>query len=297
MTVRPSVRVLLTGASGMLAKALTASVPESVALAAFSHRELDIRNRNDVRAAVADHAADWLINTAAYTAVDRAEGDEVTAHEVNADGVRILAAAAFEAGAGVLHFGSDYVFDGTSTAPYDEGAATHPLSAYGRSKLAGEKALISSGARYLLIRTQWLFGSGGGCFPKTMWTRARQGLPTRVVADQFGVPTFTDDLASATWRLLGCTGVLHVVNEGSASWYDVACSVFEAASAADKLTACATSDFPVAAQRPARALLATTRLREMGIMLPHWRDAMTRFLHQLAQESPLESLPASTGPV
>lgn len=274
-----SERVLLVGANGMLGRALQDTAPGSIELDAVGHRELDITNSIQVEKALREYRPKWVFNAAAYTAVDRAETESASAFRVNADGVATLANAARSYGVGIVHFGSDYVFDGASDRPYPEDATPNPLSVYGWSKLKGEEALQRSGARFLLVRTQWLFGSGGRCFPRTMLDRARRGQPTRVVADQFGSPTSTIDLAAATWMLLGNEGTVNVVNDGTASWHDVASTIFEAVGKSGLLTACSTSDFPVAATRPPRAILETTKLaRLIGRRLPHWRDALHRFL-------------------
>jgi dTDP-4-dehydrorhamnose reductase len=283
------VRVVVTGASGLVGHALRRTTPDTIELVPLPRAALDITDHDAVSRAIDTHRPDWLINTAAYTAVDQAEREEAVATRINGDGVRILATAAREADVGIVHFSTDYVFDGSATVPYTEADVANPSSAYGRSKLAGEQALRESGARALLIRTQWLFGADGKCFPRTMWARACAAAPTRVVDDQFGVPTSALDLAAATWALLGEEGTLHVVSAGIASWYDVARRVFDAAGAApDLLTPCDTAEYPTPARRPAYAVLDDARLdRVLGRRLPRWEDALDRFLIEL--RTPLSS--------
>jgi dTDP-4-dehydrorhamnose reductase len=166
--------------------------------------------------------------------------------------------------------------------PYSEDAETNPINAYGRSKLAGEIALRESGAPHLIIRTQWLFGSGGRSFPSTMWIRASKGVATRVVNDQTGSPTLSDDLARATWSLLPQHGILNVVGEGAATWYGVAERIFATAGAPHCLAPCSSSEYPTAAPRPKYAPLSTERLRSLGIAMPAWTDALDRYLARLA---------------
>jgi len=181
----------------------------------------------------------------------------------------------------VVHFSTDYVFDGTATVPYGEECPRHPVNAYGMSKAAGEKNLQSSGAEYLIVRTQWLFGEHGTSFPRTMWERARAGRATRVVNDQLGRPTYARDLAAAVWRLIGWSacGLMHLTNHGQATWFDVAARVFARAGRPDLLTPCATADYPTKAKRPRYSVLDTERAeRALGGALPKWEDAVDRFL-------------------
>jgi dTDP-4-dehydrorhamnose reductase len=228
-----------------------------------------------------------IVNAAGYTAVDRAETETEQAHRVNAVAVGELGKLAARAGARVVHFSSDYVFSGTATRPYREGDPTDPVNVYGATKLAGERALGHSAAEWLVVRTQWLFGTHGTSFPRTMWQRARAGQATRVVNDQRGRPTYTKDLAAAVWRLVmieasGTHSVLHVANAGEATWFDVAARVFARAGRSDLLAPCSTADFPTPARRPRYSVLDTTRVdRLLGGPLPGWEEAVDRFLSSL----------------
>ncbi len=222
-----------------------------------------------------------VLNAAAYTAVDRAESEPDVAFRVNAAAVEELGRIAAQAGARVVHFSTDHVFDGTARAPYREDDPPNPLNAYGRSKLAGERALAESGARYLIVRAQWLFGAHGRSFPRTMWERAGARQPSRVVDDQWGRPTCTADLAAAVWSLIRreAAGVLHVANAGTASWYDVARRVYAQVGVEALVTPCGTADYLTPAARPARAVLDTTDAEALlPAPLPRWEDALQRFL-------------------
>lgn len=291
-------RVLLLGAGGMLARDLLATKPHGVDLAARTHAETDITDAQAVRIAVQETRPDVIVNCAAYTQVDRAEEEIEVTFAVNAKGPGLVARAALQAGLDplVVHYSTDYVFDGRSRRPYREGDPPAPTGTYGASKLAGEEALRASGARHLIIRTQWLFGLEGRSFPRTMWERARKRLATRVVNDQVGRPTYTADLARATWHLLaGQPGaplgerpcLLHVANQGQATWYELARHVFAAAGVPELLQPCTTADYPTPAARPAYSVLDTSAYERLtGRSLPHWEDAVERFLAQLATREP-----------
>lgn len=267
----------------MLAHALRATAPAGVVLVARTREEFDVADHVQVEREIDAVMPDLILNTAAFTAVDRAESDTQAAERGNALPPGLLGSAAARVGAKVIHFSTDHVFDGESSVPYEEDAPTNPINAYGRSKLAGENALLESGARHLIIRTQWLYGPSGRNFPLTMWTRARQGAATRVVNDQTGVPTFTVDLAATTWSLLDQEGTLNVVNEGVATWYEVARRVFSAAGNLRFLKPCSTTEFPLPARRPAYSLLSTLRLRSLGQMLPPWQESLDQYIAGLAR--------------
>ena len=204
-------KVLLLGCRGMLGTDLAATAPGEARLTGVGIEELDVTDHAAVAAALDRVRPDWVVNATAYTAVDRAETERDLAFAVNGDAVAALARACAARDIGVVHYGTDYVFDGNGTRPWREDDPTAPLNTYGASKLAGERALLESGARTLMLRTQWLYGLHGKSFPRTMWERARGGQATRVVSDQHGSPTYTVDLAHATWALVarGATGLFH----------------------------------------------------------------------------------------
>ncbi len=277
-------RVMLLGAGGMLGRDLASSAPATAQVAALPRTELDVTDATALARAARELQPNVIINAAAYTLVDRAESEGDVARRVNGDAVGAIGRTAAAAGAVVVHFSTDYVFDGTSDRPYAESASPHPVSVYGASKLAGEDQLACSGASFLLVRTQWLFGVHGRSFPRTMWERVCRGQATRVVADQTGRPTYTLDLAHAVWRLLsrGARGILHVANSESATWYDVANRVFSRAGRADLLIACTTAEYPTSARRPAHSVLDTRNAEALlGEPLPSWVDGIDRFLDKL----------------
>jgi len=277
-------RALVLGAGGMLGHDLVRAAPSGTELHPLTRRELDITDAPALAARVSALRPDVILNAAAYTAVDRAEADTKRARRVNAEAVGELGRIAAEAGARVVHFSTDYVFDGNASRPYQEDSPTDPVNAYGATKLAGEEALRRSGADWLIVRTQWLFGVNGKSFPRTMWERACAGLATKVVTDQTGRPTYSRDVAPAVWKLIdgGVSGVMHIANDGEATWFDVAARVFERAGRRDLLTACSTADFPTPARRPRYSVLDTTRLDEqLGGPLPPWADAVDRLLECL----------------
>jgi dTDP-4-dehydrorhamnose reductase len=287
-------RVLLFGADGMLGHDLLAQAPPGFAIVPHTISTTDVTAEPQVAAAVRDARPDVVLNSTGYTDVEQAEAERALAFAVNETGPATIGrvVAGLRPQATVVHYGTDYVFDGRATRPYREDDAPQPRGVDGASKLAGERALAASGASHVIIRTQWLFGPAGRSFPRTMWNRARAGQPTRVVNDQTGRPTYTVDLARTTWRLLAggpprlaAAGLQHVTNAGSASWYDLARRIFEAAGAGAALSPCATADYPTPARRPAHSVLDTARFESLaGGPLPTWQDALDRFLNQLRDE-------------
>ena len=282
-------RTLIFGASGMLGSDLCAGAPHGASLIPLDIADTDITDRPRVAAVLRDARPDWVINAAAYTAVDRAETEPEMTEAVNARAPAYIAEEAARLGIAVVHLSTDYVFPGTAATPYDEEDPVAPVNAYGASKLHGERAVLGSGAHALVVRTQWLFGRSGKSFPRTMWERAHAGLPTRVVNDQVGRPTYTRDLASATWRLVerGASGIVHVTNGGApATWFELARVVFARARAEALLSPCTSAEYPTPARRPRYSVLSTNRLEHLlSGPLPHWRDRLDRFLDELTSTS------------
>ncbi|HEV2751910.1 MAG TPA: dTDP-4-dehydrorhamnose reductase [Gemmatimonadales bacterium] len=276
-------RALILGAGGMLGYDLVRSAPEGTELHPLTRHDLDITDRAALAARVSELRPNVILNAAAYTGVDRAETERNLCFRVNGEAVGELGRSAARTGARVVHFSTDYVFDGKASRPYQEDTPTKPVNAYGESKLAGEKALAETGADWLIVRTQWLFGVNGKSFPRTMWERAHAGLETRVVRDQTGRPTFSHDLAVAVWALIarGTRGVMHVANDGQSTWFDVAAHVFARAGRPDLLSACSTADFPTPARRPTYSVLDTHLAEQLGGNLPPWPQAVDRFLEDL----------------
>lgn len=260
----------------MLGRAVQAAVPTGVKVRPSTVADLDITDAAGVEAALAGDL-DWVINCAAWTRVDDAEEHEAEATRINGEAVGIIGRAAAKHGVRVLHISTDYVFDGQLGRPYREDDLPNPRGAYGRSKLAGERALAASGCQWAVVRTQWLYG-GGPSFVRTMWGRAKGGQPSRVVADQSGSPTHVSELAKVLWRLVGerAEGLWHAAAGGYTNWFEVARMVYAAVGADPALvTPCTTAEFGARAPRPADGRLDTSKL---GGMRPY--DAvLTEALH------------------
>uniref|UniRef100_UPI0039675429 dTDP-4-dehydrorhamnose reductase n=1 Tax=Alistipes putredinis TaxID=28117 RepID=UPI0039675429 len=228
-------------------------------------------------------------NCAAYTDVERAEEDEPTAELLNHKAAGNLAAAAKATGATLFHVSTDYVFDGTAHTPYREDTAPSPLGAYGRTKLAGERAVMASGCRYLIFRTAWLYSEYGHNFLKTMLRLTSERDTLQVVFDQIGTPTYAGDLALAIFSIIeseryaGNEGVYHFTDEGVCSWYDFATEIAAAAGHDScHIIPCHTSEFPTKAARPAYSVLDKTKIKTTFQMdIPHWRESMIYCLKQI----------------
>lgn len=291
-----SLAVLVPGGSGQLGQDLSVVGTERrAAVRAPGSAELDITKPGAVLEAVsqlvdearAEGRAPVVINAAAYTAVDAAEDDEQRAFAVNVDGPRVLAAVCASRRVPLLHVSTDYVFSGDGDAPYEPDGALGPRSAYGRTKAAGEDAVLGSGARSWIVRTAWVYGAGGGNFVKTMARLASEGVDPSVVDDQRGSPTWTVDLASGLLELASAvTGqdaperrVLHCTGGGEATWYELARAVFEEVGAdPGRVSPAATADHPRPAPRPAYSVLSNAAWREAGLTpLRPWREALAAF--------------------
>ncbi|MFN9215703.1 MAG: dTDP-4-dehydrorhamnose reductase [Gemmatimonadota bacterium] len=273
-------RALVLGAAGMLGRDLVACAPADVRLTARDRAGCDVTDPEAVARAIDAAAPDWVLNAAAYTAVDRAEAARAEAMRLNGDAPGVIGRAAAAAGIRVLQPSTDYVFPGTGDRPWREDDAPDPVNWYGTTKLAGERALAASGAQHLVVRVQWLYGAHGTSFPRTMLARARAGQATRVVDDQQGAPTPTDALASGLWTLVQCgaEGTLHVAAGGVATWYEVAARIFAWAGRPGLVTPCASADYPTPARRPANGVLDTSRAAALGVALPPWRAGLETWL-------------------
>ncbi len=260
---------LVTGSDGMLGTDLVAlAQADGHEITATTRSTLDITDASAVDAAVRDH--DVVVNAAAWTAVDDAEENEPAAERVNADGPRLLAQAAARHGSRLVHFSTDYVFDGAASTPYAEDAEANPTSAYGRSKAAGEQAVRDElPDAHLLVRTAWLYGAHGPCFPRTIARLARDRDQVDVVDDQVGQPTWTRDVAETVLRLLSegaPAGTYHATSSGSCSWFDFARLVVVAAGLESSVVQPTSSAaFPRPAPRPAYSVLGHEALTRAGI--------------------------------
>jgi dTDP-4-dehydrorhamnose reductase len=278
-------KILLTGSAGQLGRELKRSLAPLGELIACDRRQLDLANPDALRNAVRDLAPTVIVNAAAYTAVDKAETETGLADAINAAAPGLLAEEAKRLGACMIHYSTDYVFDGTKATPYLEEDAAMPLSAYGHSKRQGELAIASSGARHLILRTSWVYGLHGANFMKTMLRLGRERDELRVVGDQFGAPTWTRHLADATALILSrretTEGLYHLAAAGETSWHGYAEAIFAEAKAAglmEKSPAVhriTTAEYPLPAPRPANSRLDCTRFtRDSGLTLPHWRTGL-----------------------
>jgi dTDP-4-dehydrorhamnose reductase len=266
----------VTGAGGMLGSDVAG--PDVVAL---SHSELDVTDAGAVGRAVSEVRPDAVVNCAAWTDVDGAEAFEAAALELNGRAAGIVAAAANEVGASVVYPSTDYVFDGASKRPYVESDPVAPQSAYGRTKLAGEQAVAEANERHFIVRTSWLFGTGGKNFVDTMLGLGRDEL--RVVDDQVGRPTYTGHLAKALVELAAgdAYGIHHVAGGGEpCSWFEFAKAIFGEADLDVRVEPCSTDEFPRPARRPAYSVLDSER--PDAIRLPDWRSGLGAYLAERA---------------
>jgi dTDP-4-dehydrorhamnose reductase len=270
-------RLLVLGADGQLGSDVVRLLSSTVDVIARVTDELDVTDRAGLHQAMGSVRPDVVINCAAYTAVDRAETERDVAYRVNVLGASNVAQAAERIGARVVYFSTDYVFDGTATEPYDEDAPTAPLSVYGRTKLQGEQATREANPDHLILRLAWLYGRSGHNFVRTVLRLARAKDELRIVDDQVGSPTFTEDVVHQLWTAIGddCTGTYHCVNTGQASWHAFASRIVHRLGLAVPVVPIRTADYPTPARRPAYSVLVDRKfdLEQLNGMRP-WEDAL-----------------------
>lgn len=281
-------KVLITGAGGQIGSALAATAPSADQIAACTHGDLDISDADAVADAVAELGPDLIVNAAAFTAVDLAENEPEAARRINEIGAGHLAESAAARGARMIQLSTDFIFDGNASTPYAPDAEPNPLSVYGRTKLAGERAVLAALPGAVLLRTAWVYAARGRNFVLTMLRLMREGQPVRVVADQIGTPTAAESVASAVWALAaadGTTGIFHWTDAGVASWYDLAVAVSEEASAMGildrpvEVVPIATAEYPTPAQRPRFSVLDTrSTVAATGLAPRHWRVRLRQVL-------------------
>lgn len=270
-------KIIVIGATGQLGHELMCLSQSSEH--DFEIAPIDITDRSEVMQFVTDDT-DVIINCAAYNEVDKAEDDDLPARKVNVEAVGYLAEAALKADALLIHFSTDYVFDGRSNVPYTEEDETEPLSAYGRSKRDGENAVIQSGCRYMIFRTSWLYSNTGRNFFKTIAQKCAECPSLMVVNDQVGTPTYAYDLAWTVMHIidndmLDKTGLYHYSNEGVASWYDFAKAINDLLGYTCDVRPCRTDEYPRKAKRPCYSVLDKKKIKEtFGIVIPHWRESL-----------------------
>ncbi len=278
-------KMMITGANGLLGREISRFFSGGYEILRTDREECDVTRARECLRVIGEFSPDVVVHCAAYTAVDRAEGEEEAAFALNARGTRNVALACREHGALLVTFGTDYVFDGTSERPYSENDPTGPLSAYGRSKLAAEEAVREIAPDFLLLRTQWLFGAHGRNFVFSILDRAGRGEELRVVSDQKGSPTYSLDLADAVKRLLdaGSRGIFHFSNEGETTFFGYAAFLLaHTGNKEARLSALSTSDLSrdaYPAPRPLYAVLSKNKYREAtGVAPRRWEDAVLDFL-------------------
>ena len=290
--------VLVTGGTGQLAQALGEAAPgRGIAVRVVGRPAFDFDRLDSLAEAVAAANPSLVVNAAAYTAVDAAEGDALAAYRANRDGPGILAALCGGRGIPLIHVSTDYVFDGLKGAPYVETDPTAPQGAYGASKLAGEQAVLTSGCRAIMLRTSWVYSHTGRNFVRTMLNAARKTDRLRVVADQIGCPTAAADLADAILAIVvrlraegwrdEWGGVFHAAGTGSTSWHGLAVAAFAEAARygwpVPEVAAIATADWPTPVRRPPDSRLDCGKLaRVFGVTLPAWQSGLARTIRALA---------------
>jgi dTDP-4-dehydrorhamnose reductase len=298
-------RILIVGSDGQVAFELRrtlATLGEVTAVGRNTtpHR-VDMAAPASLAAVVESLRPDWIINAAAYTAVDKAETEVEAATAINGRAPGVLADVARKVGALLVHYSTDYVFDGTASTPYREDTATNPQSVYGRSKLAGEEAIRAAGTPHLILRTSWVYGARGHNFMRTIRRLAREREELRIVADQRGCPTWSRHIAEATAQVLAQlrmdrsawaanSGTYNVVSSGEGAWFNFASRIVEHQRGhetikAQRIVPIKTEEYPLPAKRPQYSVLDTTKLHQtFSIKMPHWEEALRQVQEELEQE-------------
>ncbi|MHB8492941.1 MAG: dTDP-4-dehydrorhamnose reductase [Casimicrobiaceae bacterium] len=278
--------ILVTGANGQLGRELAAALAAHGSVVACDRAALDLSDASRIARVVRDLAPRLVVNAGAYTAVDHAEGERKAAFEVNAHAPGVLAEEARRIGAVLIHYSTDYVFDGTASVPYDEAAAPNPLNVYGESKLDGERAVAATGAHALTLRTSWVYSLHGRNFLTTIRRLAAERDELRIVSDQVGVPNWSRALAAATATLVGRglaylaerAGLYHLSAQGATTWYEFARAIVGDV-VHPRVTPITTAEYPTPARRPAYAVLDTRRFADaFGFAMPQWREHLSTCL-------------------
>jgi dTDP-4-dehydrorhamnose reductase len=296
-------RILLLGRTGQVGWELNRALLPLGEVVALSRAEADFSRPESLRQIVRNAGAQIIVNAVAYTAVDKAESEELVAHLVNADAPAVLSEEATRSNAMLVHYSTDYVFDGTKPEPYAEDDKPNPINAYGRTKLAGEQNIRNSGCKHLIFRTSWVYSSRGQNFVKTILRLAQQRDELRIVADQIGAPTSARFIADVTSQTLGkiqpigslgtdvASGTFHLTPLNSTSWYGFANALLEAEKSSlrssiklPKLIPITTAEYPLPAPRPRNSRLNCDKLRtQFGINLPHWEVNVQLCLNEITE--------------
>ena len=286
-------KILITGQHGQVSQALQAHLQGLGELMVLGSNQLDLTKPDQIREQIRAHRPDLIINAAAHTAVDQAESEPDAAFAINAIAPGILAQEAKALGIPLIHYSTDYVFDGSKPAPYTEADTPNPLSVYGQSKLAGEQAIAAAGGQYLILRTSWVYSNQGKNFLLTMQRLLQEKPQMRIVADQIGAPTWAGTIAGSTRALIerwlageaGEWGIYHLTAQGETSWFGFAQAIGEHLHADGKacaeLEAIPSSAYPTPAKRPLNSRLDCSRLQQQWhVSQPHWQDALRECLAQ-----------------
>lgn len=274
-----SMRVTVFGASGLLGQALMREWNEDD-VAGLDSSDADIRDPVQAENVMRRTKPDWVVLSAAYTDVDGCESNRDLAFAVNRDGAANVASAAKKIGAQVAFLSSDYVFDGRKTIAYETGDPRNPQSVYGKTKAEAELKLLNIDPDVCIIRTSWLFGAGGKCFPDTILKLASSRPSLKVVNDQRGCPTYTEDLARTIIQLCrkNARGIFHATNTGDCTWFEFAREIIRNAGLATKVEPATSQEMARPAPRPAYSVLSLSRLSSVGVEMPSWRDALVRYM-------------------
>lgn len=291
-------RILVTGINGQLGQELSGVLSSIGEVVGLGRAELDLSQPEAIRQVINHVKPDVIVNSAAYTAVDKAESEPELANAINAIAPGIIAQECEKLSIPLIHVSTDYVFDGSQSSPYQDTDAINPLSVYGKSKLAGEIAIQNNCQNYIILRTAWVYGIGGkGNFVKTMLRLGKERSEVRVVADQIGSPTYTLDLSNAITQLIllfqpEIAGIYSYTNSGVASWYDFAVAIFEEAKVLgwdlqlQRVIPITTAEYPTPATRPAYSVLACEKISKvLGTFPPHWRQGLRKMLTELYQDT------------
>jgi dTDP-4-dehydrorhamnose reductase len=281
----PQSKILILGAGGQVGTELQRSFADAGEVIACDRTAADFSQPETLRGLVRQLRPDIILNAAAYTAVDRAESEQDLAMTINGDAPRVLAEEAAKGNALLVHYSTDYVFDGTKPAPWVESDGTNPLNVYGATKLAGERAIQEIGGRYFIFRTSWVYGPHGHNFLLTMLRLGRERDHLRIVDDQFGAPTSSLSIAAATRSAVNqidkreiLSGVYHLTCGGETTWCGFARAIFTQAamSRTPQVAGIPSSEYPTPAARPKNSVLSNEKLKlALGVELPHWETALT----------------------
>jgi dTDP-4-dehydrorhamnose reductase len=299
--------ILLIGTNGQVGRELNSRLPRIAEVTPLDRQRLDLTQPEEIRRAIRALHPAFIVNAAAFTTVDKAESEESLARAINAEAPAVMAEEAKKIGASLIHFSTDYVFDGSKISPYVEDDPPNPQNVYGRTKLEGERAIQASGAAHLIFRTAWVYATEGRNFLLTILRLATQREELRIVRDQIGAPTLSSEIAAATTNILAqvrdnerrsfsladLSGIYHMTAGGETSWYDFATSILEEAAAssaaspwfaaatsslpliARRVIPIATKEYPTPARRPAYSVLSNARLnRTFSLQLPDWRKQL-----------------------